>query len=109
MKLTCGLEMLYHDELEHQASDTDEANEYDLERNPQWKDFVSKLKRLGYFREELQGSRLYKELERRAKEQFLEKPQPVNTESDTDDEVEESDAPDLFTKNAVFGRSIRGT
>ncbi|KAI9028156.1 SGT1 protein-domain-containing protein [Phycomyces nitens] len=72
MKVACGLEMLYADERTNQ---TEGQDKYRFDLDPAWKEFVGNLGRLGYFRGEREGSRVYRQLEEQAKEQFLQSKQ----------------------------------
>ncbi|KAJ3287042.1 hypothetical protein HK104_008781 [Borealophlyctis nickersoniae] len=74
MKLACGFEMLYADRhLRNLASQHRHcsAETYQFDADPKWRAFQARLQKLGYFRGELPGSRLYKELLRTAQNQFL--------------------------------------
>jgi hypothetical protein len=53
LKIVCGFEMMYFDENQ-------EA----------WKQYVNKLKTMGYFKQEREGSALYKQLEADARKEF---------------------------------------
>lgn len=69
MKIACGLEMLYH---EHRGDETSQQETIMTpERQTAFKQFLTRLTRLGYFRNELPGSRLHKQLTEQARQQFL--------------------------------------
>ncbi|RUP48524.1 SGT1 protein-domain-containing protein [Jimgerdemannia flammicorona] len=62
---------------------------YPFDSDPQWGAFRHSLTRRGYFRGELEGSRLYRELEGVAKNQYFQnKKAPVNTTTDSDSDSE---------------------
>ncbi|KAJ3091769.1 hypothetical protein HK102_013475 [Quaeritorhiza haematococci] len=87
MKLACGFEMLMNDQhlrdLSSNATAEKTVETYHFEADRNWKSFVERLRTLGYFRNELEGSKLYKDLERRAKEEYLSQ-QSSQTSSDAD-------------------------
>ncbi|CEG80582.1 Putative SGT1-like protein [Rhizopus microsporus] len=67
MKVACGLEMLYR-----QSKDSNEARSIDdVESDKKFTSYLDHLSKLGYFRGEKKGSRLYNALEAKAKEQYL--------------------------------------
>ncbi|OAD78580.1 SGT1 transcription factor [Phycomyces blakesleeanus NRRL 1555(-)] len=97
MKVACGLEMLYADERTNQ---TEEQEKYRFDLDPAWKEFVSNLGRLGYFRGEREGSHIYRQLEEQAKEQFLQsKKNNVIAMEDLDIEDNET-----FSGGSVLGQ-----
>lgn len=69
MKVACGLEMLYHDHHGDEASQQETT--MTPERQSAFKQFLTRLTRLGYFRNERPGSRLHKQLTEQARQQFL--------------------------------------
>ncbi|KAI8821665.1 SGT1 protein-domain-containing protein [Fimicolochytrium jonesii] len=87
MKIACGFEMLYADEhwqnLDTQA-DAATVDTYAFAADPAWARFLHKLNKLNFFRSELPGSRIYKDLESRAQFQFL---QARTTEQKEDNPV----------------------
>jgi hypothetical protein len=70
MKIACGLEMLYHSAA---ATDfqVDTDMEYAFDKDPKYATYLSHLTKLGYFRKERKGSKLYQLLEKQSKEQYL--------------------------------------
>ncbi|TCD70672.1 hypothetical protein EIP91_002396 [Steccherinum ochraceum] len=81
MKLACGFEMLYQESkgkgvsIDPSADGTStatEARKESLARSPDYNQYMSNLKTAGYFKEELEGSILWKELEDKAVNAFLE-------------------------------------
>ena len=80
VKLTCAFEMLYWTNYEPvHTVDSDESsnviNESIINESSQlklqWNHFKDKLIRMGYFREEREGSALYRQLEAQAKQSFM--------------------------------------
>ncbi|EJD04343.1 SGT1-domain-containing protein [Fomitiporia mediterranea MF3/22] len=78
MKIGCGFEMLYQEtKPKSDASSVDaqkasvEARKDALRRRPEYNDYIKKLKSMGYFKNELEGSQLWNELEDRAAEVFV--------------------------------------
>ncbi|KAG0176620.1 hypothetical protein DFQ29_005886 [Apophysomyces sp. BC1021] len=73
MKLACGMEMLYADDRLQQPEEeaAEDVRTYRFTQDPKWREFSNNVTRLGYFRGEKEGSRLYNELELKAKEQYL--------------------------------------
>ncbi|KAI9279785.1 SGT1 protein-domain-containing protein [Sporodiniella umbellata] len=65
MKVACGLEMLY---CQTKAS-SEEV--YDFEADKKFASYLEHLIKLGYFKNERKGSKLYNTLEKQAKEQYL--------------------------------------
>ncbi|KAI9312921.1 SGT1 protein-domain-containing protein [Dichotomocladium elegans] len=63
MKIACGLEMLY-------ASTNASTGPGQSDNKPEFQQFVARLARLGYFRDERPGSKMYKELLEKAQKQF---------------------------------------
>ncbi|OZJ04350.1 hypothetical protein BZG36_02361 [Bifiguratus adelaidae] len=61
--------------------------DYDIERDDRWHRFKSALTRNQYFRDELPGSALYKELEAQAKEQYLQTWRQRSEEDEEDQPV----------------------
>ena len=81
MKVACGLEMLYH---EHHSDETShQETTLTPERQTEFKQFLTHLTRLGYFRNERAGSRLHKQLTEQALQQFL---QTVASKDDVEDD-----------------------
>ncbi|KAJ3029791.1 UNVERIFIED_CONTAM: hypothetical protein HDU68_011112 [Siphonaria sp. JEL0065] len=66
---------------------------YFFETDPEWRTFHSRLTKLGYFKNELPGSKLYKTLEREAKTQHLNRLFPV-TNASAEDDLDEDDLED---------------
>ena len=64
MKIAIGFEILYH------SANASELNEFDFEKDAQWKKMKQKLEKLGYFKNEIQGSQNYGVLEREAQLAF---------------------------------------
>lgn len=56
VKIICGFEMMYHKARE--------------KRNKGWQLYVERLRNMGYFRGEMEGSALYRELQAKAREEF---------------------------------------
>ncbi|KAI7869680.1 SGT1 protein-domain-containing protein [Spinellus fusiger] len=97
MKITCGLEMLY---AKKHVQDDDAMESYHFDTDADWKGFSSHLNRLGYYRDEKEGSRLYRRLEKQAKEQFLQSKHKVYSI------VSEEGEEDVdFSCGSVFGQS----
>ncbi|KAI8801641.1 SGT1 protein-domain-containing protein [Cladochytrium replicatum] len=74
MKLTCGFEMLYAEQhLRDLSAFTNSVtvDTYNFDADARWLKSKSRLKRMGYFKENVEGSEAYRELERAAKENFL--------------------------------------
>ncbi|CAG8598551.1 10756_t:CDS:10 [Paraglomus brasilianum] len=92
MKVACGFEILctdkYYTKANSVARTTATVETYPFESDPSWQKFHARLVDLGYYRDEIQGSRLYKELEATAKEQFLKN--KTESTSSKDDFEEES-------------------
>ncbi|KAH8120600.1 SGT1-domain-containing protein [Phellopilus nigrolimitatus] len=78
MKIACGFEMLYQ-ESKSRAEGTSidaqrvsaDARKDALKRNPEYIDYIKSLVSTGYFRNELEGSKLWAELEDKAAEVFI--------------------------------------
>ncbi|TPX55096.1 hypothetical protein PhCBS80983_g05595 [Powellomyces hirtus] len=83
MKLACGFEMLFADQHLQNLSEQSQGytvESYNCKVDPGWQAFQVRLNKLNYFRNELPGSKLYKELERNAQTQYLRtKPQTSST------------------------------
>ncbi|KAJ3041051.1 hypothetical protein HDV00_009951 [Rhizophlyctis rosea] len=74
MKLACGFEMLYANKhLRDLASQNRNrtVESYTFEADPKWNAFLDRLKRLDYFRGEIQGSKRYHDLLQAAQTQYL--------------------------------------
>jgi len=78
VKLTCGYEILYWENYTPQVNDIrniDEETELALMKNKniqkQWKEYLQRLNTMNYFRNEMEGSALYKQLEKQARKSFL--------------------------------------
>ena len=76
MKVTCGLEMLYHSISVSSAADqlngiNSTIETYDFNNDKRYTAYVAHLTKLGYFRSEKKGSQLYVLLEKKSKEQYL--------------------------------------
>ncbi|KAI9260746.1 SGT1 protein-domain-containing protein [Phascolomyces articulosus] len=85
MKVACGLEMLYHQQQEQSINNDNR----DVSEDPKYKQFLARLTRLGYFRQERPGSKLYRALEQQAQQQYRE------LRSDIDD-------PETFSGSQLF-------
>ncbi|PCH33386.1 SGT1-domain-containing protein [Wolfiporia cocos MD-104 SS10] len=81
MKLACGFEMLYKESKGHTDTTTiatdgshsaSEARKEALRRNSDYVTYIQKLVASGYFKGELEGSKLWNELEDKASSAFLE-------------------------------------
>lgn len=78
MKLACGFEMLYQESKSRlnitteQTASSSEAKKDVLHRTPEYISFISKLVSYGYFRDELEGSQLWRELEDKASDVYVE-------------------------------------
>ncbi|KAI6045073.1 SGT1 protein-domain-containing protein [Pisolithus marmoratus] len=78
MKLACGFEMLYQESKSRSNITTDqiasssEAKKDALHRTPEYRSFISKLVSYGYFRDEIEGSQRWRELEDKASEVYIE-------------------------------------
>jgi hypothetical protein len=72
-KVACGLEILYQQELDraNKYSATQALNTYPFNKDPHWKDYVTKLVSIGYFRGLPETHIKYSELEKKAKQKFL--------------------------------------
>ncbi|THH09887.1 hypothetical protein EW145_g1723 [Phellinidium pouzarii] len=78
MKIACGFEMLYQ-ESKSRAEGTSldiqkvsaDARKDALRRNPEYIEYIEKLASTGYFREEIEGSKLWNELEHKAVDVFV--------------------------------------
>ncbi|KAG2224647.1 hypothetical protein INT45_007892, partial [Circinella minor] len=71
MKVACGLEMLYHQQSDSSNNDNSQSK-FNIDDDPKYKQFLGRLTRLGYFRQERPGSKLYRLLEEQAQEQYRE-------------------------------------
>ncbi|KAJ3054834.1 hypothetical protein HK097_000699 [Rhizophlyctis rosea] len=74
MKLACGFEMLFANKyLRARASNSQNRTieSYAFEADPKWNAFMDRLRKLDFFRGEVQGSKRYHELLKTAKTQFL--------------------------------------
>ncbi|KAI8147285.1 SGT1 protein-domain-containing protein [Fennellomyces sp. T-0311] len=67
MKVACGLEMLY---CQHDKTESGTESAAVDPNDPIYKQFLARLTRLGYFRQERQGSSLYRDLELQARQQY---------------------------------------
>lgn len=114
MKLACGMEMLYTDNSGSHSSPVSSSSiaakdnttkAFSYEGNSKYKHFIEKLTRLGYFRNERPGSKLYRELEEQAKQQFAEQQERSQTQQQiiptTSDDVDADDQ-DLFVHSSVL-------
>ncbi|KAJ3186932.1 hypothetical protein HDU85_006969 [Gaertneriomyces sp. JEL0708] len=80
MKLACGFEMLYADLHLQDRSKSHEMpslDDYNFDADRAWLRFRSRLEKLGYFGEELVGSKQYRDMQKRAKVQFLQSRTPA--------------------------------
>ncbi|KAJ3328455.1 hypothetical protein HDU76_009949, partial [Blyttiomyces sp. JEL0837] len=75
MKLACGFEMLAADphlmDLSEERAGDVSITTYRFDADPQWRALKERLTRLGYFKGEIPGSKLYKTLETTAKEHHI--------------------------------------
>ncbi|TPX49274.1 hypothetical protein SeMB42_g02655 [Synchytrium endobioticum] len=73
MKLACGMEMLAAEKPTRSSSRNENASldAYDFQKDKCFVKFHERLTLLGYFKGEVQGSKLYTQLEKVAKEQYL--------------------------------------
>lgn len=78
MKLACGFELLVCSaggvtpvSTPSDTSTPDINSQLDLAANPRWTRYLQSLTEKGYFRGELEGSKLYKDLEERARQFFI--------------------------------------
>lgn len=72
MKVACGLEMLYHiSEDDDTGNSHDDIDTYDFEHDKKYAAYLAHLTKLGYFRSERPGSKLYNALQQQSKEQYL--------------------------------------
>ena len=62
MKIACGLEMFIAEWTPRKSSDGESTSDGEPEDDPAWERFKSSLTTNGYFREEIMGSKLYKDL-----------------------------------------------
>ncbi|KAI8055786.1 SGT1 protein-domain-containing protein [Syncephalis plumigaleata] len=85
MKLACGFEILCatgnlaalnNADITKDVIDTED---YPFTRDQQWIQFSNKLQDTGYYQDEIAGSQLYKELDRKAKEYYLRNKRRMNT------------------------------
>lgn len=101
MKLACGLEMLYNDDQCQERVDSSiDPEQYMFDKDPKYKVYITRLLRLGYFRGERPGSRLYRELEHQAKVQYLRQQKEVAV-SISDDTLDKEET--LLMSGYVFG------
>ncbi|KAF8559346.1 SGT1-domain-containing protein [Imleria badia] len=81
MKLACGFEMLFQESknradvvkstMEAQSSSA-EARKDALRRSPDYKAYLTRLVTIGYFRDEIEGSQVWNELENKAADIYVE-------------------------------------
>ncbi|KAI9260450.1 SGT1 protein-domain-containing protein [Helicostylum pulchrum] len=71
MKVACGLEMLYHISEDDTGNSNDDIETYDFEHDKKYTAYITHLTKLGYFRSERPGSKLYNLLQQQSKEQYL--------------------------------------
>ncbi|KAI9356516.1 SGT1 protein-domain-containing protein, partial [Zopfochytrium polystomum] len=74
MKLACGFEIIAADTFWNGLMDASRASDvdsYQFDADPLWRSFLKRLVAIGYFKDERPGSKLYKQLERTAKEEHL--------------------------------------
>ncbi|KAJ3111007.1 hypothetical protein HDU96_006053 [Phlyctochytrium bullatum] len=119
MRLACGFEMLAADVrfvegVKERAGDL-KLETYQFEQDPDWRAFKERLTRFGYFKNELPGSKLYKSLERTAREQYLGQlhsrlsaPTGVGGGYDEGDSPSSSEDGSLSDENVTVGRATRG-
>ncbi|KIM67044.1 hypothetical protein SCLCIDRAFT_1210513 [Scleroderma citrinum Foug A] len=78
MKLACGFEMLFQESKNratialNQASSSPEARKDAFRLTAGYKSYISKLTSTGYFRNEIEGSKLWNDLEDKASEVYIE-------------------------------------
>lgn len=72
LKLACGFEIIMASANDDLTDDDhiDEIASFDFESDSKWQKYKKNLDGYGYFRDELEGSKLYKELLDRAKESY---------------------------------------
>ncbi|KAG9306555.1 hypothetical protein G9A89_004752 [Geosiphon pyriformis] len=79
MKLACGFEILFSDPYyANLSSNIQEDKDYPFINDPNWLAFHHNLVKRNYYRNEIVGSKLYKQLDTIAKEQYLKNRNPVN-------------------------------
>ncbi|ORX92838.1 SGT1-domain-containing protein [Basidiobolus meristosporus CBS 931.73] len=71
MKLACGFEMLCSARGHRRRSDILSPETYTFDSDSKWHKYLEKLKEYNYFQGELEGSLLYRQLEKKAKEQYI--------------------------------------
>ncbi|KAL4243144.1 Ecd family protein [Abortiporus biennis] len=76
MKIACGFEMLYQESKNKNAVLkqkllSDDARKVTLYQNPDFLKYLDNLKSSGYFRNEIEGSALWKDLEQKASVAFI--------------------------------------
>ena len=81
---TCGLEMLYQQAKARGCEDRPAR----AEDHPTWPPFLQRLKESGYFSSEIEGSLMYQEKLKAAKEFFLDQQQHREGEGKWDPELE---------------------
>lgn len=74
MKLCCGFEMVFQSEL---ASSSLSQISSDQPRPKVYQTYLNKLTKTGFFKDEIEGSQLWNELESQARQNFLEAQDPV--------------------------------
>ncbi|KAG6332331.1 hypothetical protein ID866_6759 [Astraeus odoratus] len=78
MKLACGFEMLYQESKNRatitaeQVNSSTEARKDALRRTTEYRSYISKLVLNGYFRDEVEGSKLWNEFENKASDVYVE-------------------------------------
>ncbi|KAJ3417516.1 hypothetical protein HDV05_003380 [Chytridiales sp. JEL 0842] len=96
MKVACGFEMLANDvHLQDllQLGIGKAPETYHFDADPGWRSFKERLVNVGYFKNELEGSKLYKSLELTAKEQYLASLSKSIVENGDMDEEESGERP----------------
>ncbi|CAG9464126.1 unnamed protein product [Pedinophyceae sp. YPF-701] len=71
LKLTCGFEILCAEEGRGNADERTGGDHAAVAGGVAWERYVAALKRAGYFRGEIEGSRLHQELTAKAREAFV--------------------------------------
>ncbi|CAG8619921.1 17399_t:CDS:2, partial [Acaulospora morrowiae] len=105
MKLACGFEILctdkYFAESQTKSDDLD-TEKYPFDLDSSWRAFHANLLSRSYYRGEIPGSKLYKQLDDVAKKQFLQnKSQPISTY----DEIKISSSP-VEQINEILSRPL---
>ncbi|KAJ3099611.1 hypothetical protein HDU97_002918 [Phlyctochytrium planicorne] len=101
MRLACGFEILIG-RMKEEIREGMTVESWGWNSDKKWRGYLERLKDLGYFKDELPGSKLYKSLERTAKEQYLSNlNRNASANVDSDDEDEEPGAPRNRTADPI--------